>query len=43
MTDSRGAGVPARDPDRIWSYVGALLLEAAVVAALWVFGAYFSG
>jgi hypothetical protein len=33
----------ADDPDRTWSYVGVLLLEAAVVAALWALGAYFSG
>lgn len=31
------------EPDRTWSYVGALLLEAVVVLGLWVFGRHFSG
>jgi hypothetical protein len=31
------------EPDRGRWYVGVLVVEAAVVLALWAFGAYFSG
>jgi hypothetical protein len=31
------------EPDRTWSYIGALLVEALVVLGLWAFGRYFSG
>lgn len=31
------------EPDRSWSYIGVLLVEAVVVLGLWAFGRYFSG
>lgn len=32
-----------REPDRTWSYVAVLVIEALVVVGLWIFGRYFSG
>jgi len=43
MTTTQPAGRQGEDARNRWpTYVGVLLVEAAVIAGLWAFGLYFS-